>query len=528
MDAAEKKVALDLVDDIQSERVSNRLDADKVPFVLLNYQARWHEDKSPVRLFVKSRRVGISWGGMAAEAALEAARTDGMDQHYMGYNMAMAAEFIGDCAYFAKVYGLVAEAIDVTKETVVIDDEKRDIVTYKIKFASGQRIEALSSNPHNWRGRQGHALIDEAAFNPKLREVLKGAMAFLMWGGRVSVVSTHNGEDNYFNELIKEVRAGKLEWSLHHVTFDDALRDGFYKRVCLVGKQDWSEEAQTAYRAAIFASYPSLEDANEELLCMPKRGAGAYFSRMLLESCQREGIPVIRYTQAKDFFLHTDRKEVTQEWINDNLKPLIDNLEGLRTVFGQDFARDGDLSVIWVLQKESAKVWRTAFILELRRIPFDMQELIVAYLIDELPLFYHAKFDARGNGQSHAEKAVQKAGMHKIEAVMATGKWYDEWFPKYRNTYEDGSIVVPISEDVIADHRCVVNTTNGPRMSEQRVKGSDGEPRHGDSAIAGVLAFAATKESGEPPAGATVEADKDLYDARAEFMKNSRIWGQAA
>lgn len=524
--AAEKKEALELVETIHAKRAPAL--KKKIPHILLGYQSRWHADKSSVRLARKSRRIGYSWGALAAEAVVEAAKSRGMDQFYTGYNLRMAAEFIGDCAFWARAYGMVMSAIDVSKETVLIDDEKRDIVTYKIVFASGFKIEALSSNPHNWRGRQGHAIIDEAAFHPDLPELIKGALAFLMWGGRVSIVSTDNGEDNYFNELVKEIKEGKNDWSLHCVTFDDALAEGFYKRVCLVLGKEWSKEAEAEYRAAIFASYPSLEDANEELLCIPKRGAGAYFSRMMIENCQIPDVPIIRYTKPADFFMDADREEVTRAWINDNVKPIVDNLEGLRTVFGQDFGRDNDLSVIWVLQKESAETWRTAFILELRRIPFDMQWLIVEYLLDELPLLSHAKFDARGNGQSHAERAIQKAGAHKVEGVMASTKWYAEWWPKYRQCIEDRSFLMPESEDVIADHRCVVNTKTGPTMSEQRVKGSDGEPRHGDSAIAGLLAYVATKEKGEPPAGSTVEADRSVYDARERFKERSRNFGLAA
>ncbi|WP_237172075.1 hypothetical protein [Pandoraea norimbergensis] len=62
---------------------------------------------------------------------------------------------------------------------------------------------ALTSRPSNLRGRQGTIVIDEAAFHDQLSELLKAALAMLIWGGRVRVISTHNGTDNAFNELVK-------------------------------------------------------------------------------------------------------------------------------------------------------------------------------------------------------------------------------------------------------------------------------------------------------------------------------------
>lgn len=509
MDSGDRKQYLDLVDEIQAERAKG-MEGQDIPYILLPYQIRWHQDKSPVRVGEKSRRIGWTWGGMAAESALEAAEQNGMDQFYVGYNLPMAAEYIGDVAFFARAFGLAASAIDVSLEQAVIQNERRDIVKYSIRFASGHKVEALSSNPHNFRGRQGHARIDEAAFHQDLKELLKASLAFLMWGGRVDIVSTHNGDDNDFNELIREIRAGKVPYSLHRTTFEDALAEGFYKRICLVQGTEWSPEAEAKFRDDIRAQYGDAAD--EELDCIPRRGSGVYIPRTLIERCAAEDIPVVRYAQPPEWVLDDNRLAEADVWIRDVLKPLIDALPtDKRTVVGQDFGRNGDLSVIWVLQQDTPERWRTAFVLELRRIPFDVQQRVLFALLDELPLFHHIKLDARGNGQSHAEAALQRYGLAKVECVMATPQWYATSFPKYRTAYEDRSIIVPRSEDIIADHRRVVLDKGRPRMDDGRDKGSDGEYRHGDSAIAGLLAWMATQVEGQPPAGETVEPDADAY-----------------
>lgn len=97
---------------------------DRTPSALLPYQQRWCADNSPVKLCEKSRRIGLSWGE-AADTALLAASSGGMDAWYIGYNKDMALEFIRDCANWAKFYGLAAGEIEETEEVFVEGDDKK-------------------------------------------------------------------------------------------------------------------------------------------------------------------------------------------------------------------------------------------------------------------------------------------------------------------------------------------------------------------------------------------------------------------
>lgn len=534
----ERRDLLDEVEARQQTRSGRLLSLKNVPKILLPYQARWHADRKVVRLAEKSRRIGWSWGALAAEGALEAARPKGkgMDQFYMGYNMAMAAENIGDVVFFANAYGFAVSEIGVKRHREhviqtdtdgrVIRNEKKDITTYKVQFASGHVYEALSSNPHNWRGRQGHARIDEAAFHQNLSEVVKAALAFRLWGGRISIVSTHNGEDNQFNGWVREIKAGKLNWSLHHIDFDQALAEGFYKRICLVTGKPWSKKAQQQFRDEAFADYPDQADANEELLCIPKRGSGLYFSRILLEQCQVEGVPIVRWHKADEFVLDQGRLAETARWCVETLGPILDSLPAdQRSVYAQDFARSGDLSPTRVFQEDRPGHWTERLLLELRNIPFDCQALIRDYIIERLPLLHGAGFDARGNGSAHAEAAQQRFGL-RVMQVKATPEWYATYFPRYRAAHEDRSIAIARSEDVIADHRLVELHKGKPRMSDGRVKGSDGQFRHGDTASAGVIAWAVILEEGEPAFGVTVGEDQDVRETYApEAARGRRRFG---
>lgn len=461
------------------------------PAVLLPYQQRWVSDPNPVKVWEKSRRIGASWGD-AADSALTAARRNGMDCWYIGYNKDMAREYINDCAMWARQFHRVAAEV----EEVVLANEGRDgkdIFAFRIKFASGFKIVSLSSRPANLRGKQGKIIIDEAAFHDDLPGLLKAALAMLIWGGRVEVISTHNGDDNPFNELVTDIRAGKKNYSLHREDIDDALAEGLYKRICLKLGQEWTPAAEAAWREGLFKFYG--DDAGEELLCIPTSSSGAYLTRALIESCMEPEIPVLRWA-CKDDFVHLPdhiRQATALEWLTETVLPLLEALpQGRPSYFGQDFGRSGDLTVIWPIQETQTLVCRTPFMVELRNVPFEQQRQILFYIVDKLPVFRGGALDARGNGQYLAEVSMQRYGEGRISQVMLTNQWYLENMPKFKAALEDHTLVMPRDGDILDDLRAIRMEKGIPKVPDgKRVLGRDGGQRHGDAAVAGCLANAA-------------------------------------
>lgn len=481
------------------------------PPVMLPYQQRWIADPAPVKIWPKSRRIGASWTDACDSVMTSARANEGMDTLYIGYSEDMTREYIDDCAMWANAFQYAAGQMQETLfDDIGPDGDVRQIKAFRIDFASGHKILALSSRPRSIRGKQGKVTIDEAAFHDDLDGLLTAALALLIWGGRVHIMSSHNGEDNPFNLLVKDVRAGKYDYSLHQTTFDDALRDGLYERVKLIQGKRFKFETREAWREHIYALYG--DRAAEELDCIPKAGSGVYIPRTLVERCQSPDIKPLRLTRPPEFVLRPDRLEEMDRWCRDNLQPVIDSMAGRRTVVGRDFGRSGDLSITKVLQQDVAPGrWTVALHLEERNMPFDCQQFVFFYLVDRLPLFFHGKLDARGNGQQLAEAAMQRYGVSRIECVMASPTWYATYFPPYKAAFEDRSITTTHGEDEVADHRRVILDKGRPRMDDGRDKGSDGGFRHGDGAIAGVMGWAATMQEGEPAAGATVEAESDAY-----------------
>ncbi len=462
--------------------------------VLLPYQQRWCADASPVKLAEKGRRIGLTWAE-AADAALLAARAGGMDCWYIGYNKDMAQEFIRDCATWARHYDLAAGEILETEEVFKDDDEDKAILAYVIRFASGFRITALSSRPSNLRGKQGRVIIDEAAFHDELNELLKAAMALLMWGGQVHILSTHNGADNPFNERVQDVRAGKRPYSLHRITLDDALEDGLYRRICLVREQPYSRSLETAWRAELVAFYGDAAD--EELFCIPRNSGGKYLSLALIDSRMRDETPVLRFACKPGFETLPDsvRAAEVREWLDLHVAPLLSMLRlPERTAAGWDFGRSGDLSALVPLVIGESLERRPPFVLELRNVPFRQQEQICFYVLDRLPGLSAAAFDARGNGQFLAEVALQRYGS-RVHQVMLSERWYGEHLPPLKAALEDGTLTgLPRDADIQADLRAFEVIRGIPRIPDRRSVGRDGLQRHGDVAIALALAHFASRQ----------------------------------
>lgn len=459
--------------------------------LLLKYQRDWMADTSPLKIAEKSRRTGLTWAE-AADAVLSAAlkRSAGGTNHfYVGSNKEMAQEFIAAAAMWAEAFNEAAGAI----QEEVIEDEDKDILTYTIHFASGFKVQALSSNPSNMRGRQGNVTIDEAAFHDRLAEVLKAALALTMWGAKVRLISTHNGWDNLFNELIQDSRAKKKRYSVHRITLDDACEQGLYKRICQIKNRPWTQAAEDKWKDNLLNDTATKEDALEEYYCEPKQGGGAYLSRMLIESRMKPA-PIFRFTGTDDFNRWPEhiRKAEILDWCEQNLLPELEKLNPKEVhSFGEDFARSGDMTVLAPMATTQELHRVVPFLVELKNVPFTSQEAVVYYLCDRLPRLNALKLDARGNGQYLAEQAKYAYG-DRVEEVMLSQSWYLENMPKMKAAFEDDEITVPKDADVLNDLRAIQLVKGIPKIPDGSTDSK--KERHGDAAIAIAMAYAASLE----------------------------------
>lgn len=475
------------------------MNAPSLPDVFLPYQQRlWTTiDANRVVAVEKSRRTGFSWalGAIAAATSGAARSAGGQDTLYMGYEKDMTREFIDYVGDWAKAFQLAASDVE---EFVFKDPEHpdKDIGAFRIRFASGYEVIALPSLPRALRGKQGLVILDEAAFMDELDEVLKAAMALLIWGGKVVVCSTHKGEDNPFNTLINDMRAGRQPGAVIRLTFDEAVAEGLCRRVLAKLGKPWSPEAEAAWVAETRAFY--RDNAAEELDGIPNPTSGVYLPGALIEARTVPDTPVIRWQPPRGFVMWSlpARDADALDWCRAELLPVLADLKPDEPhVFGMDFGRIRDLSVIWVLGVGKDLVRRTRLLVELRDVPHEQQRTILFFILDRLPRLRAGKIDAGGNGSFIGEVTLQKYG-ERIEPLQLSEPWYREHMPPWKAAIEDSMLTLPRDREVLDDLRMVKLVRGVARIPERR-RTAEGEQRHGDAAIASVLAYAASRAEHE-------------------------------
>lgn len=522
------------------------------PSVLLGYQSRAVGllDGTGVEvLFIeKSRRIGMTWG-LASYAVLKAGRekkAGGSDAMYISYSQEMTREFIDACAMWARAFA--SAAID-QDEFLFEDtdpnhpDETKQIQAFRIRFASGFEIIGLSSAPRSLRGKQGLVIIDEAAFVENLKELLKAALAFLMWGGQVVVCSTHDGTENEFNLQIQDILGGRTPYAHMHVDLDEALQDGLYQRICLVQGKDWTPEAEADWRQKLIDFYG--EGADEELFCIPTMGTGSWLTGPLIEARMKETAPVLRLELPNDY-LH--RSQLEQEilmapFLADLAVVLAELPMDVRYSFGFDFARVADLTVGCLLAIESDLKRREVLSFELRNVPGTEQKLITKMVLDAVrPRLVGAAFDATGMGWTVAEDMGRLFGLREdaegaglIMAIKFSETWYRLEMPPLKVAFEDDMISLGADSDHVSDLRHVKLVRGIPRVPESRTsekgeQSAKARKRHGDYAIALALAHYASRmqwsefdyEPVPPQSGRHDETSSDEATFRMSSLRRSR------
>lgn len=478
--------------------------ADQDPFaegILMKHQADWLADPSPLKIASKGRRTGITYAEMLDATLIAAASREagGDNVFYIGDTKEKGREAIGYVAHFAKVVAQELAGI----EEFLFEDEQPDgstkfISAYRVRFGSGFRVEALSSNPANIRGLQGIVVIDEAAFHRDVREVIDAVNALLIWGGKVRVISTHNGILNPFNELITEAQAGKNKFKVHHIPFQAAVDNGLYERVCLVRGRTPTPDGKAEWEADIRGAYGTrTAKMRQELDAIPTDAEGAALTRVLIERVADRSVPVVRWQLGDDFkSLSKDGREAVQrDFCERELKPILDTLDKRRGhVFGQDFARSGDVSSLRLYEMGADLVRRLRLVLEMRNITFDAQRDTLFYIVDRTPRFLKGALDATGNGKAHAESAALKYGESIVEVNLSTN-WYRDNAGAYVEAFTDQTVTVAADEDEIRDHQALQYVGGIIKVpDDHRNKGQDGQNRHGDNAIAGMLAWFASRQ----------------------------------
>ncbi len=487
--------------------------------VLMAHQSEWIRMQEGLDIAVceKGRRTGITFAQALSDTITAASAKDagGDNVWYMADTKEKGLEFIG---YVAKFAPIIAQGQASRIEQHIFQDQQpdgtsRQIQAFRVRFASGFRITALSSRPENIHGLQGVVDLDEAALHKDVAKVLESATALLIWGGRIRVWSTHRGKKNPFNQLVQDVQAGRYgkKAGVIRISFDDAVSNGLYERVCAMRGKVATAEGKKEWYTAIRSAYgPRKAAMREELDVIPRDGDGSAIPSVWIDRAMPEVRPVLRLVFDDDFPKRSEKEREIwcSVWIATTLLPVlraaVAGFTG-RWAIGMDFARHRHFSVI-----KPAKVGQdlrrdVPFLIEMANAPTRQQEQILWALLDALKEGFPGRWsfagDATGPGQTLMEYTGDRYGRAELDAetgryiggpiheVTLSRPWYGEWMPKYIALFEDGFLSLPRDASLEDDHRAVEYVDGIPMVPRlERKDLQDPElVRHGDGAIAGVL-----------------------------------------
>jgi len=460
--------------------------------ILLPYQKAWIEDESPLKIWEKSRRIGASWTE-ALNSVLLTQGASGQNTYYLSYNKDMTRQFIADSKFWAGIVNIAAGEL---KEEIVRENGK-EFTVYRITLLNGREIVGLPSVPYAIRSKQGRVILDEAAFTDDFEEIKKAALALLIWGGSFAIISTHNGDDSEFCVFLKEIRDGKeKKWSVHRTTFDEAVRQGLYKQICLVKGIKWSKKGEAEFVREIRGIYKSK--AEEELDVIPSRSGSKYFPYGMLASCAvgYVKLPIIRLDCEDGFMWEAPekRQKKINGWFEAEAAPLLRKIAN-PCFLGQDFARSGNLSVLWIGEERTKQRLDSRLIIELNNVPYDQQWQILRLISKTCNLGY-AAIDSRGNGQALAEAAATRLPCG-AEMVMITRAWYAGIFQRLKSHLESREFILPDDQYILSDFGIITLKNGQPAVPNEEKADREGKAkRHGDGAVAAAMCLYAWEEGG--------------------------------
>jgi len=433
--------------------------------IFLPFQRRWIDDHSRLKIMEKSRQIGISWSTAYATVERTAPKGAKNDQWVSSRDEIQARLFLEDCKRFAGI--LNTAAMDLGS---VILDEKKRISAFVLSFANGKRIHSMSSNPDAQAGKRGGRCLDEFALHPDPRTLYSIAYPGITWGGQMELVSTHRGSANFFNELVEDVkhRGNPKGFSLHTVTLQDALDQGFLFKL----QENLPEDDErmimdeAAYFDFIRSGCASEEQFLQEFMCQPADDAGAFLTYDMIAGCE--------YRPTDTWETMATAKEL---------------------YIGVDIGRTSDLTVIWVNERVTGNQF-TRKIVTLQNTKFSEQERVL-YALLEIPAVRRCCIDATGLGMQLAERAQERFGTYRVEAVKFSGPVKEALAYPVRAAFEDKAVRIPKDDKIRADLRGIRKVTTA--AGNIRFEADRGPSGHSDRFWALALAIhAAATPAGKP------------------------------
>ncbi|MDR2812383.1 MAG: terminase family protein [Puniceicoccales bacterium] len=424
----------------------------------LPYQRRWINDTSRLKIIEKSRQIGLS---MASAYQLVREHSHGRcrcDAWVSSRDEIQAKLFLEDCKKFSQILHVAARNFG---QEVIASDKKSGSTS--LLFANHRSIYSLSSNPDAQAGKRGTRVLDEFALHPHPKLLYAIAYPGITWGGRLEIISTHRGSDNFFYQLIQDIRenGNPRNFSHHRVTLQDALEQGFLRKLKtkIPADDPLNAMGDADYFDYIRRSCPDRETFLQEYMCEPYDSQSIFLPLDLVGDAEM-GYDPSKIGERSDLFL------------------------------GVDVGRTSDLTVFWLLASVGNELI-TRDVITLKNKSFSEQEGEF-YKLLALPMLRRACVDQTGIGRQFAERAAERFGSYRVEGVTFTNSTKEQLAYLLRTIFEDRVIGIPSDEHIRADLRAIKREptfAGNLRFAAERT-----ENGHGDRFWALALAIHAAQD----------------------------------
>ena len=345
-------------------------------------QERWIKSKARLKLMQKTRRFGGSYCNAYAVAE-KTSRKGNMFDSWVGSRDLLAARLgINDIKFFSRILNVGC----VDRGEIALDDDKK-LRAFEVEFANGRFARGLSSSPDAFAGKQGWITLDEFALHKDPRQLYGIVQPGIMRGGSLSIISTHRGTGNFFNELVKEItqKGNPKRFDLFTITIEEAVKEGLWLKIQQTLEDNGVEDERLGWSDDEFLQSLRNECATDEM----------WLQEYMCQPCD-DNSALLTWEE----IINASRSE-------HELKSLLADVPLSAPRFiGMDIGRRNHPSVIWQWVKHQGVLIEEE-VTPLLNMAFASQEEELYRRMEKLPCV-SCHIDATGLGMQLAENAVKK------------------------------------------------------------------------------------------------------------------------
>ena len=424
----------------------------------LPYQWAWITDEAPMKLYPKSRRIGITFA-TSYRVVRKCLRRKNHTQWVSSKDLLLAREFITDYVRkWCRLANVVASGLEGEKLEVI--DTEKDITAYVVRFPNGSRIVSLSSNPNAFAGKGGDVLLDEVDLHEDSGTLIDMSTPCTMWGGQLEIVSAYAADgsnETPFAKLCEEVEeyGNPMGWSYHKTDIDDAIAAGLVDKINAV-RQSKNPEAPTLtpdqFRAECRGKCRTDAAWLSQYKCQPCDVVGEKLVRPTDLLAAKQNYPIMRRHLEGDAGPGEELDACVRDLVGELTRESLD-LTGRRQVIGYDVARTTDLASVWVDDELSDGNYQLVALFTLHNCKFGSQRALVSHLLDILPGSVGAG-DSTGNGMQNCE-ILADAYLDRFQGVNFASE-QRELATLMTEIFEHGGQIIPLKpSEISADIACI-------------------------------------------------------------------------